>query len=112
MSRSIVNATTPGYTRKIRPQEAEVVAGHNMGVDLGRMTRTVDAGVRQRCARRPRRSPIMRRSTPFRPNWRTTWESPDESTSLSHGQLNALNNTFRSLAANSDVPVNRYSSYP
>lgn len=106
VSRNIVNATTPGYTRKIRPQESRVVAGHNMGVDLGQLTRTVDAGVQ--LAMRQTASKVADYETidAFQAKLETTLGKPGESTSLS-GRLNALGNSFESLAANPDVPVNR-----
>ncbi len=42
ISNNIANAQTPGYTRKILPQETLVVGGVGMGVQLGAIMRSVD----------------------------------------------------------------------
>lgn len=105
-SRNLVNATTPGYTRKTREQLPMVVAGQGQGVDLGRLSRTVDAGVQRSMRESTSRVAGYETAEAFHTRFETMFGKPGDEGSLS-GRLNALGTAFDALSVNPEVPVNQ-----
>lgn len=101
ISNNISNASTPGYTRKILPQETLVIAGDGVGVKVGALIRKVDETLVKDIFRQISRS----ESYGIRQKYLTRvqdFHGASEAQRSIGAQLTRLNNAFNRLSTAPD----------